>query len=458
MSERVEKNLAFRKQCRIMHNMDQIKIAIVALVRVGIAAGIAWLLGFWLGAPYLVMAFILGLLLFWHIFSGRWLSKQLNSDFSKNESRFSFLPLTYEDIRLQDAILKHGLEISRHNELRQDMLDNMRASSDALPDGVIVINANNQVQWANKKATEYVGVRDPEDIGQRIDNLIRHPRFIKHLAESVTGTSVGSIDLRGPFNDNLHLSLSCTLFGRKLRMLAIQDVTDFYRVNKMRQDFIGNASHELRTPLTVIRGYLEEMIDDDSIPREWQFPISEIDKQAGRMQNIIEDMLTLSNLESRSRLADTEEIHLSSLIYQITTDLTQAFQGSHALSYVIPENIYLLGEESELYSVFSNLVKNAILYSPAASNVHLSWEVDETECRVVVKDQGLGIPEESIKRLTERFYRVDDGRSRERGGTGLGLAIVKHALMRHESYLTIESEVGKGSRFICNFPARRHRI
>jgi len=374
--------------------------------------------------------------------------------------------LTYEDIRLQDSIKKHEKKASKNDKRREQILKTMRDSSNALPDGVVVINRMNQVQWANSKAREYVGIRDSEDIGQRIDNLIRDPQFISFLKDHsedirVTNTSSNldqkhAIDLKSPVNETIRLKVSSTSFGKGLRLLSFQDVTNIYRVTKMRQNFIGNASHELRTPLTVIRGYLEEMSDDQDIPTLWQLPIAEIDKQAKRMQDIIEDMLVLSRLESRGRSADKQEVNLHSLVSQIVTDLAQAFKNSHRFTQNIDSNIILLGIENELYSVFSNLMKNAVLYSQIGSEISIEIEKYDQEIRVVIIDQGIGIPKESIQRITERFYRVDDSRSREQGGTGLGLAIVKHALLRHEAHLSIESELEVGSRFICHFP--KHRV
>ncbi len=429
--------------------MFQFKIILLALLRIGVAGTLAWLIGSWLGKPYEILAIVYASFLFWHIFSGRWLTLQLLNDDAKAKNKLAILPLTYEDIRLHDAILKHDDELNQR--------ETIRASSVALPDGVIVIDANNRVQFTNKKAEEYLGVRELDDIGQRIDNLVRFPKFIRFLSETELENNDfdGSIELNSPFNERIRLKLTCKHFGDDLRMLVIHDVTDFHRVNKVRQDFIGNASHELRTPLTVIRGYLEEMLEDEDMPTFWLGPIGEIEKQTLRMQNIIEDMLTLSNLESRPRLADGEMVNLAVLIQQVKMDLTQAFQSSHKIIDNVPTNIFIRGEESELYSVFSNLVKNACLYSEAGTAVTLSHQHIGEEHLVSVRDQGPGIPDDSVHRLTERFYRVDDGRSREKGGTGLGLAIVKHALNRHEAHLSIQSEIDVGSQFICHFPDSR---
>lgn len=432
------------------YSMFQLRIALLALVRVGITGAIFYAIGSWLGKPIEVLALALAVFLFWHIFSGRWLATQLTRDPNDLKDNLAFLPLTYEDIQLFRAIRDHDNELNRR--------EMMKASSESLPDGVIVIDAENKVLQTNLKAEEFLGVRYPDDIGQRIDNLVRYPRFVRFLGETDTedfDDDNDSIEINSPFNEQVRIRITCKHFAESLRMLVIQDVTAFHRVNKVRQDFVGNASHELRTPLTVIRGYLEEMIDDEEIPRFWLGPMNEIEKQTLRMQNIINDMLTLSNLESRPRLAEAELVNLAVLIQQVRLDLSQAFQNSHIIIDNVPTDIFIKGEESELYSIFSNLVKNACLYSPENTEVSISYQNIQADHQIVVRDQGPGIPESSINRLTERFYRVDDGRSREKGGTGLGLAIVKHALMRHEGYLSIESEIDKGSRFICHFPPQR---
>lgn len=436
--------------CQLFHNkaMYHLNIIFIAFLRVAIAAVCAWFVGSWLGKPIEVVALVLGVFLFWHIFSGRWLALQLLSD-AKSRRSVSILPLTYEDIRLHTAIRKHDEEL--------DQREIIRASSAALPDGVIVIDQSDKVLLANQKAEEYLGIRESDDVGQRITNIVRFPRFLSFVEETRNDLSgyIGSIELNSPFQESVRLRLSCRHFGEHLRMLIIHDVTDFHRVNKVRQDFIGNASHELRTPLTVVRGYLEEMQDDEEMPLFWKGPIAAIEKQTLRMQNIIEDMLTLSKLESKTRLADKEMVNLAVLAQQVKVDLTQVFHGSHTIIDDVPTNLYIRGEESELYSIFSNLVKNACLYSPEGSKVIIQSSQQADEFQISVEDQGLGIPQTSIDRLTERFYRVDDGRSRDKGGTGLGLAIVKHALSRHEGYLSIESQIDVGSQFICHFPESR---
>lgn len=434
--------------------MKNFELILLTLLRTGIFAGIGLLLGGLLGNHLLGVILVLVIVIFWSIFSGKWLLEKIRQDQIPGDS---LLPLTIEDRKLSEKFKR----ISNTRQISETQLEKLqgtlRAASDSLPHGVIVINADSEILWVNKKASELIGVRDPEDIGQRIESLIHHLHFVSLLSGSENGEfDEKFIEIDGPHNKKSRIRLSFTSFADNRRMIAVEDITNFGRVDQMRQDFIGNASHELRTPLTVIRGYLEEMLEDVKIPDYWSKPMHAMDNQVLRMQNIIEDMLTLSNIESRLSLAGQDRVHLKSLIENISHDLLQAFHGSHNIIQNIPDKVFIKGEEVELYSIFSNLIKNAFLYSPMNSNVKIEWLMDSIGNRVVVSDHGPGIPEESIQRLTERFYRVDMGRSRERGGTGLGLAIVKHALMRHEAFLEINSTLGEGSRFNCHFP--QHRI
>ncbi|MBT8141253.1 MAG: phosphate regulon sensor histidine kinase PhoR, partial [Gammaproteobacteria bacterium] len=370
----------------------------------------------------------------------------------------SLLPLTFEDSRLGDSMVLKDKAL-RHAERKIKRLEStLRESAEALPAGIIVIDRENRVQWSNQKAAVFVGVRDPEDIGQPIDNLLRNPVFSDMLnRKPKTLDSVEDIQITSPINEQVELRVTLNRYAKRLRLITIEDVSDFQRINRMRQNFIGNASHELRTPLTVIRGYLDEMLEEFEQDSEWLLPLREIDKQTYRMQDILQDMLVLSRLESQTRLASSEAVDFVNLVTQAVIDLDQASSHSHAIDISLPQKLLLAGNESELYSIVSNLVKNALHYSPAGSKITISWIYDSAKQAgsLTVSDQGIGIPEESISHLTERFYRVDDARSREMGGTGLGLAIVKHALHRHEAVLDIKSELGKGSSFICEFPTQR---
>ena len=432
--------------------MQKLYTFIKSILILAVVALCGSIFGWFLGSIVTGILITLSVALFWHIYSGQNLLERVKH----NRLNVSGLLATPHDNQLQTAILEKDVLLNERQQQVSNLQLILRESAEALPHGIIVINDNKEIEWANKKATEYIGVRDPEDVGQRIGSLIHHLHFSSLLTgESNEQDGKKYIEIDGLIDKKMRLRLSFTSFADHYRMIAVEDITNFSRVDKMRQDFIGNASHELRTPLTVIRGYLEEMLEDEKIPDYWNKPMQAMDKQVLRMQNIIEGMLTLSNIESRLSLAGQESVHLKSLIDNISHDLLLAFQDSHKIDSHISDGIYIKGEEVELYSIFSNLIKNAFLYSPKGSVIKIEWLNNSKDYNFVVSDKGQGIPKESIQRLTERFYRVDMGRSREHGGTGLGLAIVKHALMRHEAFLEIESDEGHGSRFICHFPQQR---
>jgi two-component system phosphate regulon sensor histidine kinase PhoR len=226
-------------------------------------------------------------------------------------------------------------------------------------------------------------------------------------------------------------------------------------VESLRKDFVANASHELRSPLTVISGYLDSLADDEKLDPTWNTPVLEMRRQAERMSGIINDLLELSKLETGERAQEEHPVDIGGLLALVRKEVLAYEQRPRHVHLKLDSDTYLLGTESELHSVVSNLVSNAVKYTPSEGEIELRWWVDEAGGHVSVRDTGVGIAPEHIPRLTERFYRVDEGRARSMGGSGLGLAIVKHALQRHDATLTIESREGKGSTFTCNFPKPR---
>jgi two-component system phosphate regulon sensor histidine kinase PhoR len=253
----------------------------------------------------------------------------------------------------------------------------------------------------------------------------------------------------------LALSLQLIPFGQSQTVLLSRDVTQAERVDLMRRDFVANVSHELRTPLTVLVGFLETVRELKLDPQRQRDYVGMMQEQASRMQRIIEDLLTLSALDSAPPAADDRRIPIAPLMQRLKSDAEALSGGRHAITVHLEDCRDLLGVESELASAFGNLVSNAIRYTPAGGTVTLAWRDGPEGARFSVADSGIGIESEHLPRLTERFYRVDRSRSRDTGGTGLGLAIAKHALARHEATLEIESQPGKGSRFSARFPARR---
>jgi two-component system, OmpR family, phosphate regulon sensor histidine kinase PhoR len=346
----------------------------------------------------------------------------------------------------------HRLEretAKREHDL-SEALAHMRRAVQALPDGVVILDGANRIAWFNRTAAAQLQLDNRTDLGQSIGNLIREPEFLEYLEGS------HEMPVRVARDDQrLALSLQLISFGQSQTILLSRDVTQAERVDVMRRDFVANVSHELRTPLTVLVGFLETIHNLKLDPQRQRDYIGMMQEQASRMQRIIEDLLTLSALDSAPPAAVDKLIAVQPLLQRLKNDADALSAGRHTIRMEQQQGSDLLGIENELASAFGNLVSNAIRYTPAGGTVTLAWRESEDGARFSVEDTGIGIEAEHIPRLTERFYRVDRSRSRETGGTGLGLAIAKHALARHDATLEIESQPGKGSRFIARFPARR---
>jgi two-component system phosphate regulon sensor histidine kinase PhoR len=301
------------------------------------------------------------------------------------------------------------------------------------------------LEWCNPAAEEHLGLRHDRDKGMRVTNLVRSPDFMDYL-------------ILGRYDQPLTLSfrerkliVHIIPFENRRQILVTHDVTETQRAEMMRRDFIANASHELRTPLTVIVGFLEIAASMDLDPETRASHLKMMMEQGHRMQHLIEDMLTLSRLESVDHPVRSEHVHIPKLMEQILHEARALSGGKHDITLEVKGGD-VMGSAEELHSAFSNLAFNAVRYTPAGGNIALSWEDTATGVQFQVKDNGIGISPEHISRLTERFYRVDKSRSRETQGTGLGLAIVKHVLLRHSAKLTISSEAGQGSTFTVNLP------
>jgi two-component system, OmpR family, phosphate regulon sensor histidine kinase PhoR len=330
------------------------------------------------------------------------------------------------------------------------LLREIRESTGALSDGGIILNAEHEIVWFNKAATSLVGLDAASDIGHRIDNLLRHPDFVGYLAApSGEGISVPS-----PVKDGGWLSVQIIPYGREQRLAIVRDITHEMKLERTRRDFVANASHELRSPLTVISGYLDALADDHEMPGGWGGPVAEMQRQAERMTRILRDLLELTKLESAETKASQDFVDVVGMLKLIFKEF-HALAQKPELTLTIETDAALLGSESELHSIFYNLIHNAVRFTPPTGSVEVIWRADGDGAAFAVADTGIGIAEEQIPRITERFYRVDPGRSRASGGTGLGLAIVKHALQRHNGVLDIQSREGEGSTFTCHFPAAR---
>lgn len=325
-----------------------------------------------------------------------------------------------------------------------------REASGAIPDALVILDKDQRVEWANPSTESLLGFSWPKDAGRPIIDLIGYPKLRDYIEE---GEYDQPVDFNPPHNKAIVLSIRMTPFGdkKRQRLLVARDITKIYHLNQIRRDFVANVSHELRTPLTVINGFIENLMDVGSTPREFQRPLSLMHSQAARMQSMIEDLLTLSRLEMDEKASDQTPIDVPAMLSHIVHDAA-ALSDEHRLEIDIDPYLWLLGKEGEIHSAFSNLIFNAVKHTPTGSDVRIIWTRDDRGPFLSVEDNGPGIAPEHLPRLSERFYRVDKGRSRAKGGTGLGLAIVKHALTRHEAELHVYSKLGEGSTFTCRFP------
>ena len=333
------------------------------------------------------------------------------------------------------------------------MLRAYRALADALPDAVIVAERDSQrIAWFNAAATRLLGLHYPADIDAPLGERLQPMPVARWLASGRMAEPLG--DVPSPIDASVRLSLRLVPYSEDLWLLIVRDVSRLNRLEQMRRDFVANVSHELRTPLTVVHGYLE-MLDPAEQP-EWAPMLAEMQRQSQRMTQLVEDLLTLSRLEARDSL-DEEQVPMASMLATLRREAEALSQGRHEVVVADVAGMDLWGSVRELHSAFSNLVSNAVRYTPAGGRIGIEFRRDGGGAVLAVTDSGYGIPEAHLPRLTERFYRVSTSRSRETGGTGLGLAIVKHVLGLHQARLSIESEVGRGSTFACVFGAERVR-
>lgn len=410
------------------------------------------LAGWLLGAPALVLLIGTVCYLIYHL---RQLGK-LYSWLKDNESSEPVPPPESKGIwgYIFDGIyLLQRREREALLELRS-IIDKAQESTSALEIAVIMINNKSGLEWWNPAATKLLGLQNPQDRKQAVTNLIREPVFIEYFNKANFSRP---LKLSAPGDSSVMLEFQITSFGEGERLMLVRDISQLHKLEMMRKDFVGNVSHELRTPITVITGYLETMLDDrKNLPPRWIRPIEQMAQQSHRMENIIKDLLTLSQLETRATSKDQSSIQLLSLLREIKNDAVQVFsEKQHQITLNCSENIHIKGNLNELYSAVSNLVLNAAKYTQPQGTITLNVTLNTNGLKISVKDNGPGISSQHIPRLTERFYRVDESRSSDTGGTGLGLAIVKHVLARHGGKLEIRSEPGNGSEFICHFPPER---
>jgi two-component system, OmpR family, phosphate regulon sensor histidine kinase PhoR len=353
---------------------------------------------------------------------------------------------------LETLIFRRQTETRARARRLVRLLRAYRQAATAMPEGALVVDrASLDVVWFNKAAKRLLELRYPQSLHHRLTTLWPDATVAEWLRVGRADDTLS--DIAAPHDPGLRLSLRLLHYSPREWLVVVRDVTQLVRLEQVRRDFVANVSHELRTPLTVIHGYLD-MMEPDENP-EWAPMVSEMRKQSQRMSELLEDLLTLSRLEAHDNLAE-ETVAMAPMLSTLRREAEALSQGRHTVAVVDEAGCDLNGSAKELHSAFSNLVSNAIRYTPTRGRVEIGFRrLPDGGAALSVRDSGFGIPAEHLPRLTERFYRVSTSRSRESGGTGLGLSIVKHILGLHQARLAIESEVGRGSTFSCVFGPER---
>lgn len=423
-----------------MHNSD--------IIRSGAALFAGLIIGWVLGDAFLGLAIALAVYCAW---LHRKLDQLLTWIRHRKETEAPDPRGVFEDLCREIDYLRE-----RHKRRKKKLgsyLKQFQQATRALPDSTVVLDEHGNVQWANKAAADVLGVRWPEDSGQRLSNLVRIPALLEFIDKD-EDEPISSVDIPSPVDENIQLNVRITPSGNRQRLFVARDITQLHRANQVRSDFVANVSHELRTPITVLRGYLENMTAQrDVCPPAWEGALTQMSDHVARMQSVVEDLLMLSALEQRDRVDNPKPVAVAELIVDIHRRSQQInAHHDHIFMLELETDVSILGSYKELYSCISNLIYNAIKYTNERGIVEIHWYRDDAGAHLSIKDNGIGISPEHIPRLTERFYRAESSRARSQGGTGLGLAIVKHILTRHRANLHIESELGKGSTFRCDFP------
>lgn len=336
----------------------------------------------------------------------------------------------------------------------RDRLTQFLSAIEASPNGVLLLDANEQIQWCNALAADHFKLDPQRDLLQRVTNLVRAPAFVDYLQAGRFDEAIRLADPRG----GRWFSVLVRQYGEGLRIVLSQDITERERSDAMRRDFVANVSHEIRTPLTVLSGFIETMSNLTLTEVERKRVLQLMTQQASRMGTLVSDLLTLAQLEGSPRPYSDHWITLAPLLAQVASDARALSGGRHAIDIAAAPEVQIAGASNELTSAITNLVNNAVRYTPDGGRIGLTWRVlADGRGEIAVVDSGPGIAREHLPRLTERFYRVDGSRSRDTGGTGLGLSIVKHVVQRHGGELDIQSEPGRGSTFRLLFPAPRVR-
>ncbi len=418
---------------------------LAAATRIGFLVILAAWLGWYFGYPWAAVIVTMVLLIAYWLYQMRLIQLWLNDPLQRPPDVYGI----WGDLLSQ--IYQHHRKDREVQQQLQSTVDYLRDSFSSMRDGVVMVDEQGVIKWFNLASEELLGLRYPDDTGQTLTNLVREPEFNAYFLSDDYALPL-QYYTTGDMPSNLRVEI--TNFDRDSRLLFIRDITTAIRMEQVRRDFVGNVSHELRTPLTVISGYLGSFLaDEQGFAPRYTKALRQMVQQADRMENLLKDLLWLSRIESEEREIKHERVNVRALLQELRDELA-AVQSPCRLQLQLETECQVAGDYRELYSAVSNLVTNAMKYSPADSPVTVSWRLHGDKLRLAVIDQGVGIEAAHIPRLTERFYRVDDSRSSASGGTGLGLAIVKHVAAAHDARLLIESNLGEGSTFILEFPLR----
>lgn len=352
---------------------------------------------------------------------------------------------------IYDGIYRSQRRSQKRRKALARLLRRFREAAEALPDAAIVFRADGALLWSNKLAQFYFGLRWPDDAGQRLSNLIRHPEFYAYLN---AGHFDEELTIPSPIRESLDIEIRIMPYSEDQFLLVARDVTQVKRLENLRREFVANVSHELKTPLTVLQGYLEMMDDPQQTPPAMlKKAVENMNAQSSRMTNLVDQLLTLSRMETPSNDVFDNEVDMPALLEQLESEARRLNETKqHNIEFeVAPVRIY--GKENLLRSAMQNLITNAINYTPEGGEIKVTWKAVAGGVEFSVEDNGKGIAAKHLSRLTERFYRVEDDRNSASGGTGLGLSIVKHAIEHHNSQLDINSSLEKGSRFSFRIPS-----
>ncbi|NOI12447.1 phosphate regulon sensor histidine kinase PhoR [Vibrio hepatarius] len=419
---------------------------------------LAWELAFFY-TPWIVVGWIFGYMpwlllaatviqLVWHLHNQMrlsawlWDEKRLTppSGSGNWESLFNGI------YRLQQRQRKKRKELT-------NLIRRFRNGAESLPDAVVVFRGEGNIVWCNRLAQHLLGFKWPDDSGQPISNLIRTPDFIKYLNKKDFSEP---LEMRSPLNVERMLELRIVPYTEGEHLMVVRDVSQLKQLEGMRRNFFANVSHELRTPMTVLQGYLEMTEDPDMVVGPmWSKAHGVMTEQLNRMNSLVNQLLTLSKIEAAPMHELDEVVNVPAMLEVLEKEAASlSGDQEHKLKFEVDEKLRVLGDEDQLRSAISNLVYNAVKYTPAGAEINVRWYKTPQGACLEVQDSGDGIEPQHLHRLTERFYRVDKARSRDTGGSGLGLAIVKHALTHHDSHLNIQSQVGVGSKFSFVLPKR----